>query len=78
LIGILYVIKYKRISSQNKPFLVFFFIQLFFIFSIYTLSNQDLVWHLQTSIKRLVLQTSGFYLFISIWVINNFGKKLFP
>jgi len=78
LIGILYVIKYKKISSQNKSFLVFFFMQFFFIFSIYILSNEDLVWHLQTSIKRLVLQTSGFYLFISIWVINNFGKKLFP
>ena len=78
LIGILYVIKYKKISSQNKSFLVFFFMQFFFIFSIYILSNEDLVWHLQTSIKRLVLQTSGFYLFISIWVINNFGKKLLP
>ena len=52
--------------------------QCLFIFGIYILTDADLVWHLQTSIKRLILQTSGFYLFISIWVINNFGKKLFP
>jgi hypothetical protein len=77
LFGILYVIKHKKITYQNKFFLFFFFMQFLFIFGIYILSNQDLVWHLQTSIKRLILQTSGFYLFISIWVINNFGKKLF-
>ena len=78
LLGIFFVIMYKKISYQNKIFLFFFIMQFFFIFGIYILTNQDLVWHLQTSIKRLVLQTSGFYLFISIWVINNFGKKLFP
>lgn len=78
LFGILYVIKFKKITYENKFFLAFFFMQFLFIFGIYILSNQDLVWHLQTSIKRLILQTSGFYLFITIWVINNFGKKLFP
>jgi hypothetical protein len=78
LLGILYVINYKKITYQNKFFLIFFFMQYLFIFGIYILSNEDLVWHLQTSIKRLILQTSGFYLFISIWVLNNFGKKIFP
>jgi len=78
LFGILYVVKYKKITYQNKFFLIFFFMQCLFIFCIYILSNADLVWHLQTSIKRLILQTSGFYLFITIWVINNFGKKIFP
>jgi hypothetical protein len=78
LLGILYVIIYKKITYQNKFFLIFFFMQYLFIFGIYILSNEDLVWHLQTSIKRLILQTSGFYLFISIWVLNNFGKKIFP
>jgi len=77
LLGIFFVIMYKKISYQNKIFLFFFIMQFFFIFGIYILTNQDLVWHLQTSVKRLILQTSGFYLFISIWVINNFGKKLF-
>lgn len=77
LIGIFYIIKYKKISYENKFFLFFFFMQFLFIFSVYILSNQDLVWHLQTSIKRLILQTSGFYLFISIWVINNYVKKNF-
>jgi hypothetical protein len=77
LFGILYVIKYKKINYQNKFFLLFFFMQFLFIFGIYILTNHDLVWHLQTSIKRLILQTSGFYLFISIWVVNNFAKKLF-
>lgn len=77
LFGILYVIKYKKITYENKFFLAFFFMQFLFIFGIYILSNQDLVWHLQTSIKRLILQTSGFYLFITIWVINNFGKNYF-
>ena len=75
LLGIFYIIKYKKISYENKFFLFFFFMQFLFIFSVYISSNQDLVWHLQTSIKRLILQTSGFYLFITIWVINNYGKK---
>lgn len=78
LFGILYVIIYKKITYQNKFFLIFFFMQCLFIFGIYILTIADLVWHLQTSIKRLILQTSGFYLFISVWVINNFGKKSFP
>ena len=77
LLGIFYIIKYKKINYHNKFFLIFFFMQFLFIFSVYILSNQDLIWHLQTSIKRLILQTSGFYLFISIWVINNYGKKNF-
>lgn len=78
LFGIFYIIKYKKITYQNIFFLFFFFLQFFFIFSTYLLTNFDLVWHLQTSIKRLILQTSGFYLFITIWVINNFRKKIFP
>ena len=78
LFGIFYIIKNKKITYQNIFFLFFFFLQFSFIFSTYILTNFDLVWHLQTSIKRLILQTSGFYLFISIWVINNFGKKIFP
>jgi hypothetical protein len=77
LIGIFYIIKYKKITYQNKFFLIFFFMQFLFIFGVYIFSNQDLIWHLQTSIKRLILQTSGFYLFISIWVINNYEKKFF-
>jgi len=77
LLGIFYIIKYKKITFENKLFLAFFFMQFLFIFGIYILTNQNLVWHLQTSIKRLILQTSGFYLFITIWVINKFGKKWF-
>jgi len=78
LLGILYIVKYKKITYQNKFFFIFFLMQCLFIFGIYILSPADLVWHLQTSIKRLILQTSGFYLFISIWVVNKFGKKIFP
>jgi len=78
LLGILYIVKYKKITFQNKFFFIFFLMQSLFIFGIYILSPADLVWHLQTSIKRLILQTSGFYLFISIWVVNKFGKKIFP
>jgi hypothetical protein len=77
LFGIIYIIIYKKITYENKFFLAFFFMQFVFIFVIYILTTADLVWHLQTSIKRLILQTSGFYLFISIWVINNFGKDYF-
>jgi len=77
LLSIFFIIKYKKITYENKIFLIFFFMQFFFIFSVYILSSADLVWHLQTSIKRLILQTSGFYLFISIWIINNYKNKLF-
>jgi hypothetical protein len=77
LLSIFYVIKYKKINYENKIYLIFFFMQFLFIFSVYILSNQDLVWHLQTSIKRLILQTSGFYLFINVWVMNSHRNKIF-
>lgn len=77
LLSIFFIIKYKKITYENKIFLIFFFMQFLFIFSVYILSNEDLVWHLQTSIKRLILQTSGFYLFISIWFVNNYKNKMF-
>lgn len=62
-----------RKSKENMPLLFFFFLNIIFIFSIYIVTPFPFEWHLQTSIKRLYLQTSGLYIFLIINIIN---KKL--
>jgi hypothetical protein len=65
------LIKYRNFLPEYKIFIYFLILNIFFIFSIYILTPHDLIWHLQTSIKRLILQTSGFYFFIFIALYNK-------
>jgi len=44
-----------------------------FIMSVY-LQSPYIEWHLQTSLDRLVLQTSGFYIYLLLFFNKN--KKL--
>lgn len=62
---------YRNIFLEYKFFIFFLLFNIFFIFGVYILTPYDLVWHLQTSIKRLILQTSGFYFFIFIALYNK-------
>jgi len=68
------LVKHRDVLSEYKFFIYFLFFNIIFIFGIYILTPHDLIWHLQTSIKRLILQTSGFYFFIFIALYN---KKAF-
>ena len=62
---------YRNIFLEYRIFIFFLLFNIFFIFGVYILTPYDLVWHLQTSIKRLILQTSGFYFFIFIALYNK-------
>ena len=76
LFGIFFIFMYKKINAENRLFIIFFALQMLFIFSVYLLTPENLIWHLQTSIKRLVLHTSGFYSFIFIWIYNNERRSI--
>ena len=75
LLSLFYVFIKKKNIYDNRIYITFFILNILFIYGIYLLTKEDLIWHLQTSIKRLVLQTSGFYIFITISLINS--KKFF-
>jgi len=70
---ILIAIKNQKYLKDSKYFFTFLFCNIVFIYSIYIITSADLVWHLQTSIRRLTLQTSGLYSFLIVEILN---KKL--
>jgi hypothetical protein len=71
IIVLIYILKKKILLKNFKFFLIFFLLNLLFIYSIYIFSPFDLTWHLQTSIKRLVFQTSGFYFLLFTELFNE-------
>jgi hypothetical protein len=70
-IGILISIYFYKKIPENRSLLLFLFLNITFIFSIYLITPFPLEWHLQTSIKRLFLQTSGLYFFIVVNILNR-------
>ena len=75
ILSLIFIFKDKIINEEIRPFLIFLILNIAFMYGVYLLTPFDLIWHLQTSIKRLILQTSGFYIFLSVLILNN--KKLF-
>ena len=73
LISIIICFKYLKKSQDYKIYLYFFILNVLFLYSVYMVTDAPLIWHLKTSVERLILQTSGFYIFILIHLIN---KKL--
>ena len=74
LFSIILLIFLKKNIKENRFIYFFLLLNLFFIYGIYILDPySSLIWHLQTSVKRLMLQTSGFYIFI---LINLLNKKI--
>jgi len=72
LVSILISTFLKKKINENKFIYFFLLLNLIFIYSIYLSdSYQLLIWHLQTSIKRLMLQTSGFYMFVFVNLLNK-------
>ena len=52
---------------------LFLVLCIFFIVGIYVLTPNDIKWHLQSSVDRLLLQTSGMYIYLLV-ILND--KKL--
>jgi hypothetical protein len=75
-ISIVISFKYFRNIKNIKIFYIFFFLNLIFIYGIYTVTTAPLLWHMQTSLSRLMLQTCGFYSFLIIDLINKKNIKI--
>jgi hypothetical protein len=75
-ISIVISFKYLRNIKNIKIFYVFFVLNLIFVYGIYIVTTYPLLWHMQTSLSRLMLQTSGFYSFLIIDLINKKNIKI--
>lgn len=75
-ISIMISLKYLRNINNIKIFYVFFVLNLIFVYGIYIVTTFPLLWHMQTSLSRLMLQTSGFYAFLIIYLINKKNIKI--
>jgi hypothetical protein len=75
-ISIVISFKYFRNIKNIKIFYIFFFLNLIFIYGIYIVTTAPLLWHMQTSLSRLMLQTCGFYSFLIIDLINKKNIKI--
>jgi len=67
---ILFIKYWKKIRSSFY-LLIFFLMNLIFLYAVYMVTDVPLIWHLQTSIERLILQTSGIYIFLLIHLLNK-------
>jgi hypothetical protein len=65
----------KKNFSTYDFFLVFFIINILFIFSIYIHTHHGLESILPHTLGRLLIHTSGFYLISIIYLFNFFNKK---
>lgn len=71
IISLIIFLKYFKKMYDYKYYLYFFGLNIIFLYGVYMTTDAPLIWHLKTSIERLILQTSGFYIFILIHLINK-------
>ena len=64
---------YLKLNNSVIPFYLFLVLCISFIIGIYVLTPNDIKWHLQSSVDRLLLQTSGIYIYLLV-ILND--KKL--
>jgi len=70
-IFIIFSFRFIKYLDNNKVYYIFLFFNLAFIYGTYIVHTSPLVWQLQTSISRLMLQTCGFYAFLIVDLINK-------
>jgi len=71
ILSLIIFLKYFRKIKEYKHYLIFFLLNIMFLYGVYLVTDAPLIWHLKTSIERLILQTSGFYIFILLHLINK-------
>ena len=71
ILSIILVIKYFKKLRSSFYLLLFFLMNLAFLYAVYMVTDAPLIWHLKTSIERLILQTSGLYIFLLIHLLNK-------
>ena len=64
---------YLKLNNSVIPFYLFLVLCISFIIGIYVLTPNDIKWHLQSSVDRLLLQTSGIYIYLLV-ILND--KKI--
>ena len=64
---------YLKLDKNILPFYIFLILCISFIFGIYVFTPNDIKWHLQSSVDRLLLQTSGIYIYLLV-ILND--KKI--
>ena len=57
---------YLKLDRSIIPFYLFLILCISFIFGIYVFTPNDIKWHLQSSVDRLLLQTSGIYIYLLV------------
>jgi hypothetical protein len=72
LISLIFKQKVKLINF----YIIFFLLNMSFIYFTYITTLSPIIWHLQTSIKRLMFQTSGFYVVLLLLLINKKEIKI--
>lgn len=70
LVGLLLSIYFVKNIKILGIFLLFFILNILFIFLIYLTSSANIIWYLSASLDRLILQTSGFY-FVIFSLLNK-------
>ncbi len=71
ILSIILVIKYFKKLKSSFYLLLFFLMNLIFLYGVYMVTDVPLIWHLKTSVERLILQTSGIYIFLLIHLLNK-------
>lgn len=61
---------YLKINRIVLPYYLFLFLCVSFIFGVYVFTPNDIKWHLQSSVDRLLLQTSGIYIYL-LAILND-------
>jgi len=71
ILSIILVIRYLKKLRSSFYLLLFFLMNLIFLYAVYMVTDFPLIWHLKTSVERLILQTSGIYVFLLIHLLNK-------
>lgn len=66
---------YKKLYSKFKYILTFMFLNVIFLFGVYIQTPHDLNFMLTSSMHRLLMQTSGFYILMIILCLDNLIKE---
>ena len=64
---------YLKLDRSIIPFYLFLVLSILFILSIYVFTPNDIKWHMQSSVDRLLLHTSGIYIYLLV-ILND--KKI--
>lgn len=65
------VFKHRNYLVNSHYLLFFLLLNIIFLYAVYIFTHHDVVWHLKTSLRRLLFQTSGMFFFIIVEMYNK-------